>query len=156
MNKKEIFKVITFQLLFSILSGLAIGILSSSDFLMKEEIIRVITYSVISLVLIVVYIWMIKKFLLKFSEKIILRSSLIILFSNLILIISGFLIMKLGSDISAENGQVPIIIAIFLNYGFIIFIPIIELFKLPQILELLIFGSISPLFLYLANKIVNR
>lgn len=156
MNKKEVFKVITFQLLFSILSGLAIGILSGSDFLMKEEITRIITYSIISLVLIILYIGMIKKFLFKISEKIIFKSSLIILFLNLILIISGFLMMELGNGIIAENGQVPIIIAMFFNYGFINFIAIIQLFKFPQILELLIFGFISPLFLYLGSKIVKR
>lgn len=53
------------------------------------------------------------------------------------------------SEIMVESGQLPILIFINLNFGFI---PLFQLFNLPELFKMLLIIFIPPILLYYESK----
>jgi hypothetical protein len=149
MRKTYLLKPILIHVLISVFAGMIFNIIGSFDKLMINDFIRNIIYIIESVIIIFLYLLLGSKFLNEMSGKVILNSVVIILALNLILGLSGYLMMNFGSQIMAENGQLPIIILTLFNYGFN---PLVYLITLPELLGILLPCFMSPVFLYLGSR----
>lgn len=150
MKKTNLLKPILIYILINIFSIITFNIIESLNTLMINNFARNISYVTHSIITIFLYLLLHKVFLRKIPSKIILNSICIIILFNLILYLSGYLMMNYGwSEIMAENGQFPILIFIHLNFGFI---PLIELFQLPELLQMLMITFISLILLYYGSR----
>ncbi len=150
MKKTNLLKPILIYIIINILSIITFNIIESFDKLMINSFVRSISYVIHSIITVFLYLFSYKKFLRKIPSKTILTSICIILLFNLILYLSGYLMMNYGwAEIMAENGQLPILIFINLNFGFI---PLIQLLHLPELFQMLLITFISPILLYYGSR----
>ena len=149
MRKTEFLNPLLIYSIISILTGIVFSIIESIDKLMVQDFTRNITYIIEAALLIFLYLFLSNKFLKKVPNKTVLSSVFIILIINLVLGLSGYLMTNLGSGIMTENGQVPIMIFIFLNSGFF---SLLSLSTLPELLNIILMCLLSPILLYLGSK----
>lgn len=144
------FKPFLIHLMISIVAVMMSNILEGFDRLMTDNFLRNITYGIVTLITLYLYLFLGYKFLKDHPDKLLLKSISIIFALNICLGLSGYLMMNLGSGIAAENGQLPIIIFIVFNYGFYSIIS--SLNGLPEFVGILLLGSISPFLLFLGSR----
>lgn len=150
MKKSNLLRPILIYILINILSIIIFNLFESLDKLLINNFVRNISYITHSIITVFLYLLLYKKFLRKIPSKTILTSICIILLFNLLLYLSGYLMMNYGwSEIIVESGQLPILIFINLNFGFI---PLIQLFNLPELFMMLLIIFISPILLYYASR----
>lgn len=152
MRKLMILKPLFIHLIITLLAIIIFETNFGFGKLISDDFVRYIIYGIDTVVVILLYLFLSNRFLRKISKNTLLISVGVLLSINLILGLSGFLMMRFGSYLVAETGQLPIIILANLNVGFF---PLISLLNLPEFLGIIFLCVLSPLFLYVGSRITS-
>ncbi len=138
------------QIMMSLCVVMVVNIFSLFPGLMMNDVARDMIYGFIAVLTLFLYVFLGKRFLNALTHQVLLKSLAPILIINMSLGIIGYVMMYAGSGVTAENGQLPLMILMALNYGFSSIIDSISF--LPEILKIVLLSSVAPLLLYVGSR----
>lgn len=128
------------------------GIVEGIDKLMINDFFRNCIFAIESVVIVVLYYILIKRFMNKSSKTKLQSSIVIILAVNVVLGLTSYLMTTFGTGLTVENGQFPIIILTLFNLGSMPIINLIELIVINDILNLVLMCIISPVLIFIISR----